>query len=222
MKRSLICVMLLLGSLAFSQSDEVLDRLYEDENAKTLETALIVLQAANILTEESGVEDANAFLLEEAGWGTRVLDDGEYISTGSFSLLVMKTFDLKSGLMYKLFPSRRYALKELIFQGYILGSPYPGDTMSSFNVIYAVSSLPTNENINADYKYDTIEVEPVESATEKIVEVDTDSEAIAETIVEGDTEPESAVETIVEADTEAEAEPEDTSEVEAGEEVTTP
>lgn len=132
---------------AFGQSDEILDKLYEQEDAQTLYSALIVLQATGDLSEDATTDDARAFL-EDSKWGKSILEDGEYITTGGFSLLVMEAFDLPHGLIYNIFPNKRYALKEMVYRSYILGSPYVSNTMSSFDVIYVLSSIPVSEELN--------------------------------------------------------------------------
>lgn len=152
MKKFLIIIVLLfLGMSLFGQSDEILDLLYENENAHTLYTSLLVLQAAGHLGFSASIEEAKSFL-EAKKWGLTILKDDEYITMGSFALLVMQSFDLSHGLMYSFLPIKRYALKELVYKNYILGHPYSSDIISSFDVVYAVSSLPIGDDINKDYQ----------------------------------------------------------------------
>ena len=152
MKKFVIILSLfLLSSFLYSQSDETLDKLYENENANTLYSALIVLQAAGFMDEASTISDVEMFL-ENEKWGKVILSEGEYISTGGFSLLVMEVFNLSHGVMYNFFPNKRYALKELMFKEYILGSPYVNDAITSFNVIYCIGALPIPEMINNNYQ----------------------------------------------------------------------
>lgn len=162
MKRYLLLVVIaLFCSFLTAQSDEILDKLYEEDNAKTLITSLLVLQASSHLTFNSTVDDAREYL-ETTKWGNSILEDGQYITKGGFALLVMKAFDLPHGIMYGLLPIRRYALKEMIFSEYILGNPYPNDIMGSFDVIYTLSSLTVNQDINKNY----IDVEFEEESSE--------------------------------------------------------
>ena len=162
MKKIVTTVLMVCLSFTLSaQSDEILDILYEDDNAQTIYTSLLVLQAAGILEESATVDEAKDYL-EGSSWGVTILEDEEYISAGSFSLLVMHTFDLPHGIMYNFLPIKRYALKELVFQKYILGNPYSHDIMSSFDVVYAVSSLPVSEDINKNY------TEPITEVTSEV------------------------------------------------------
>lgn len=149
-----IITMLFLSLSIFAQSDEILDILYDQDNAQTIYTSLLVLQAAGVLDLDADVDETRSFL-ESKTWGNTVLEDKEYISAGSFSLLVMESFNLSHGIVYNFLPTKRYALKELVFKKLILGNPYPNDTMSSFDVVYAISSLPVPENINKNYVDET-------------------------------------------------------------------
>ncbi|MDR1286165.1 MAG: hypothetical protein LBK08_01010 [Treponema sp.] len=47
------------------------------------------------------------------------------LTMGGLSLLMMKTFNLKGGLMYRLFPGVRYAYREMTRQGFLEGRAYP-------------------------------------------------------------------------------------------------
>lgn len=145
-----LITMLFLSLSLFAQSDEVLDVLYEQENAQTLITSLLVLQAAGAIDFDSNTDDAREYL-EGVSWGSTILEDVDYITAGSFSLLVMESFNLPHGLVYNFLPIKRYALKELVYQKLILGNPYPNDVMSSFDVVYVLSSLPVSEEINENY-----------------------------------------------------------------------
>ncbi len=192
-----IIAMLFISGFVFGQSDEILDKLYEMETAQTSYASLVVLQAAGHLTLDATVDDAMSYL-EGQKWGQSILKDGEEITTGSFSLLVMEAFDLPHGLIYNLLPIKRYALKEMVYNGYILGNPYPNDRISSFDVIYVLASIPVNEDINRNYvdpepepeleevmEETTVEIESVEvdSAEVEPVEVSESETVITEEVV---------------------------------------
>ena len=180
--------MLFISGFIFSQSDEILDKLYEMENAQTSYAALVVLQAAGHLTFDATVDDALAYL-DGQKWGKAVLKDGEEISKGSFSLLVMEAFDLPHGLMYNFLPIKRYALKEMVYNGYILGNPYPNDPISSFDVVYVLASIPVDEDINKNYvepeEEATMDAEPEVVVTESsVIEGATTTEGLSEVAIE--------------------------------------
>lgn len=151
MKRILLILILtFLSGFIFAQSDEALDELYSKKNAQTLYAALVTLQASGDLDDNATARDARLFL-EGSKWGRSVLKDGEFLTKGGFSLLIMQSFDLPKGLMYRILPSKRYALREMLFQEYILGNPYSSDPITSFDVIFTLSSLELDSSLNENY-----------------------------------------------------------------------
>lgn len=140
MKKVIFIFLIICSASLFAQSEEALDRLYSEDQAGTMTTALLVLQATGVLPE-TAEESSAQYYLDSVPWGASVLEDGEYISNGGFSLLLMNAFELSSGIMYNFFPNKRYALKEMLYKGIIKGKPYGRDKISSFNVIYALSTL---------------------------------------------------------------------------------
>lgn len=139
-KGTLLIFLFLLNTLLFAQSEEAMDILYSKDDADTVYTALIALQISGNLASDATVEDAVSFL-EGNKWGKKVLKDGNYLTKGGFSLMVMELFDLPRGVMYRIIPGKRYALREMMHMNYILGNPYVNDTISTFDVIYTLSSL---------------------------------------------------------------------------------
>ncbi len=142
MKKYLIITLLtIISGTVFAQSNDILDEFYAEKEAKTSHTALILLQIAGYLDDDATLNDAEIYL-ENTTWGGNVLKDGEFITVGGFSLMIMNLYkEIPRGVMYRLLPSRRYATKDLIYNGYILGNPYPNEKMTSFDVIFTLSSL---------------------------------------------------------------------------------
>lgn len=141
MKKGILLVFIyVFSSFLFGQSEEAMDVLYSKKDADTVYTALIALQISGNLASDATVDDAVSFL-DDKKWGKKVLKDGDFLTKGGFSLMVMELFDLPRGVMYRLIPSKRYALREMTHMKYILGSPYVNDGISTFDVIYTLSSL---------------------------------------------------------------------------------
>lgn len=147
MKKLLVFILLsLFSSILFAQSDEILDILYSKERAQVIYTAHIVLQASGDIGLEATIDDTKEFL-NSSRWGRSILKEGEFLTKGGFALLIMKSFDLPKGLFYRLFSTKRYALRDMVYNDYILGSPYVNEPISSFDVIYTISSLDLDSNI---------------------------------------------------------------------------
>ena len=115
-------VHLFLPALLFPQSNHIIDQLLQEEKATYGKAAYLVLTAADMVREEGSEEEAMR-RLEEEGLNPRNAGAGEPISLGVYSYLIMRAFSLGGGLFYSLFPSPRYASRELGFKGYIRENP---------------------------------------------------------------------------------------------------
>lgn len=139
--------LLLAGALAtfaaatvWSQSNEVMDALLAEEQATLGKTAYLVLSAAGLVDEAQSVEQAFASLLEKP-WGFATASPEDRVSLGSYASLVMRAFDMRGGLMYTLFPGRRYAAREFAYRDFIQGNTSPGRTLSGRDVTHVLGRV---------------------------------------------------------------------------------
>ena len=116
---TLVCV-----QHGFSQSNEVIDQLLEEEQATLGNTVYLVFLAADIAAEDWSV-DRSIQELQSRGWGFDDAATDTVVDLGSMSFLLMKTFGMRGGIMYSLFPGRRYAARELAFLGFVPGYASP-------------------------------------------------------------------------------------------------
>lgn len=117
------------GLLAFGQSNTVIDVLLEEEQATWGTTAYLVLSAAQLLPENASASEAVDNLTEK-GWYKETGTPEEQIKLGEFSHMLMKAFDVKGGIMYRLIPGPRYASRELYFKKIIRSHSSPYRTLS--------------------------------------------------------------------------------------------
>lgn len=127
MKRKTIVQILLFGAvhlflpaLLFPQSNHIIDQLLQEEKATHGKAAYLVFTAAGMMREEES-EDEAMKELGGAGLNTGGAGPEEPITLGKYSYLIMRAFSMGGGLFYSLFPSPRYASRELGFKGYIRG-----------------------------------------------------------------------------------------------------
>lgn len=113
-------VHLFLPVLLFPQSNHIIDQLLQEEKATYGKAAYLVFTAADMLREEESEEEAMK-RLEETGLNPQGAGGEDPISLGKYSYLIMRAFSMGGGLFYSLFPSPRYASRELGFKGYIRG-----------------------------------------------------------------------------------------------------
>ncbi|MBN1698222.1 MAG: hypothetical protein JW881_11970 [Spirochaetales bacterium] len=126
----LVCIMLLGGIFPLSaQSNEMLDELLSEESVSFGNAVYIVLAGAGLIGEGVSVEEAVGILLEQQ-WGIKGKSPEEPIHLDEYSFLLMKALMKGGGLMYTLFPSPRYAYRELDYRGLIEQPADPGRTVS--------------------------------------------------------------------------------------------
>jgi len=63
------------------------------------------------------------------------------IKLRDLSLLIMRAYGIQGGLMYRLIPSRRYAFRELVYNGVLEGSDDPSDNVTGKKLIEILSKL---------------------------------------------------------------------------------
>ena len=114
---SLFLIVFLPG-FAHAQSNEIIDRLLEQDTA-SYDAALYMVRTAAGETAEPPV----------------LSDNRRPISLGEYSHLLIEALDIPSGIMYRLFPGPRYAAREIAFYGFIRGSALPGRFISGSEVI---------------------------------------------------------------------------------------
>lgn len=115
-------LLLCIPVLTSAQSNEIIDNLIAETSASYGKAAFLVLSAAEIIPEDADEEEAWA-ALSERGWNPKNRAKDNPIFLGEFSYIVMEAFNIKGGVMYTLFPSPRYASRELGFKEYIKSDP---------------------------------------------------------------------------------------------------
>jgi hypothetical protein len=119
----LLCAMLLFSvTAAYGQSAAELESLLETGEITCSQAAYLVLAAAE--APQANPEAAFA-AAREKGWLPVKAESGDSITLSGLSLLMMKAFDLKGGLMYRFFPGGRYAYRTMTSRGFIEGRSYP-------------------------------------------------------------------------------------------------
>jgi len=139
--------LLLAGALAifatatvWSQSNEVIDALLAEEQATLGKAAYLVLTASGAVNESQSVEQAFA-ALQEKPWGFASAKPEDRVTLGSYASLVMRAFDMRGGLLYTLFPGKRYAAREFAYRDFIQGNTNPGRTLSGRELTHVLGRV---------------------------------------------------------------------------------
>ena len=147
MKKKLLCVSLALlcTTLAFTQSSEILSEiidsekatcaqisylpaLYESQNQEDSGSAQLGTMSASKLEKASTAETFNLLKSESYFDSADEADSQATIARTAF--VYMKALGIKGGLFYSLFPSPRYAFKELKAKGILPSETDPDMKLS--------------------------------------------------------------------------------------------
>ncbi len=108
----------------FSQSNELLDLILSETELSAPSAAYLLASAAGGDTAPDSRESAFSSMEERfAGMGTT-------ISAGEYALLLQEQFDLPRGLVSRIAPSPRYALRDLKFLNMIQGRAHTDTPIS--------------------------------------------------------------------------------------------
>jgi len=88
---------------------------------------------ASVRSDSSAGSNASQGGLEYAlanGWLPPATTPDEGITMGKLSLLIVKAFEIRGGLMYVIFPGPRYAFRTMVSRSFIQGAADPAMTVS--------------------------------------------------------------------------------------------
>ena len=141
MNKLCLFILLLLPGLLPAQSAGLardMDAALENETVSWALAARFVLPAAGFDLEgrEAAFREA-----AERGWLPKGAGPEGEPTLGGLSFLVMRAFDLKGGLFYRLFPGPRYAYRELAYRGLLLDQGGPSRKVSGFALLFLIGRL---------------------------------------------------------------------------------
>ena len=136
----LLLFALLAAGMSFGQSNELLDVLFEEPTTSLGQAAYLVLTASGRIPDDSSPADAAAALSGQ-GWSVPERSADEPLTLGEYSYLLMQAFELKGGVMYRIFPGPRYAGRELAYLELIKGDTSPYRTFSGEEAIGILGRL---------------------------------------------------------------------------------
>jgi hypothetical protein len=134
-----VALLMTAGSL-WGQSNEILDVLFEEPATSLGQAAYLILTASGRMPDDSSPADAAAALADQ-GWTVAERSADEPLTLGEYSYLLMQAFELKGGVMYRIFPGPRYAGRELAYLQLIKGDTSPYRTFSGEEAIGILGRL---------------------------------------------------------------------------------
>ena len=134
-------VFVFLAATAFGLTASDIEMLLDLEKMTCAQAAYYVLALALENPPANG-EAAFAYA-RERDWISAKAQSGGPVTMGYLSMLVMKAFDFKGGLMYRITGSPRYAFREMTDRGFISGRTYPGFTVSGEQFLQIAGNVLT-------------------------------------------------------------------------------
>ena len=128
------------GLPAAAQSNELLDQILDSPSLSFAQASYLALAAAQRLPDSATPEEA-AEAAAGTGWKLRPHGAGDPVTLGEYSFLLMKAFELKGGLFYRLLPGPRYAARELAYRRLLRGSGSPYRTLSGEEALGVLQRL---------------------------------------------------------------------------------
>lgn len=130
-KHGIIAIAFLLFSVLWApaQSNDVLDRILAEEQLTYASAAYLLLVATGKAPEETSSEQAVS-LAEQEGFALEGFGPADRLSLGQYSFMLMRAFQLPGGIMYRIVPGPRYAVREMEYAGVIQGTAIPGMALS--------------------------------------------------------------------------------------------
>lgn len=125
-------LLLLFGSVLIglpAQSNQLVDRMLEDEGADVADAVYMVLLSGDVIEESASPGEAVNYARQQ-GWLPEEVTGDDTITFGRFAFLIMQVHGERGGIMYSLIPSPRYAAREAVFKEWSLRSLPPGEEIS--------------------------------------------------------------------------------------------
>ena len=132
--------MLLVLSWASAQSNDVLDRILAEDPLTYGSAAYLLVTAAGKAPEGSTPEQAVS-LAEQEGFGFENMGVRDGLSTGQYSYMLMRAFQVPGGIWYRILPGPRYAAREMAYMGIIQGPSIPGMALSGNEALRMLERL---------------------------------------------------------------------------------
>lgn len=104
-----------------AQTAVEMDALLETQALTYSQAARFILPASGALADNVSADSAFGAAVDK-GWLPKTAAAGDTARLDAVALLLMKAFDLRGGLFYRLFPTARYAYRELSYKRIIQGT----------------------------------------------------------------------------------------------------
>lgn len=122
----------------FSQSAERISVLIEEQSITNAQASYLAASYLGLIQDEDSDSDAFNKLLDSGYFKSGEVENS-LITYSTLAYIYTKALDIKGGLFYSLFPSKRYAFNELKAQGIIPANCDPSDKVTGRDSITVFS-----------------------------------------------------------------------------------
>ena len=134
-----IFLLFVLPAVLSAQTAARIERLLETEAVTYGQVAQFLLEAAGVLGYTAAAE---AFrYAEERQWLPGDASPSAEARLDGVALLIMRSFDIRGGIMYSLFRNARYAYRELVYLDVIHGRISPSMAVSGDLLLFMVGRI---------------------------------------------------------------------------------
>lgn len=137
-------VVFLIAAAAFGQAAEKIDKILETERATFGHAAYLIQTALNDGSDGLDFETAfDRFKSEHENLIRDSVTSEDVIPIKTYAFLLMKVFDIKGGMMYRIYPCPRYAYRDLQYLGVIQDKKNPDAVMSGASLLQILGRIDT-------------------------------------------------------------------------------
>ena len=134
----------LIAAAAFGQAAEKIDKILETERATFGHAAYLIQTALNDGSDGLDFETAfDRFKSEHENLIRDSVTSEDAIPVKTYAFLLMKLFDIKGGMMYRIYPCPRYAYRDLQYLGVIQDKKNPDAVMSGASLLQILGRIDT-------------------------------------------------------------------------------
>lgn len=135
-----IAVILFAGISAYAQSAQKIDSILASKKITAGHAAYLVLTALDAIPDDADFESAFG-KMQENRWLPKVKTADDILSFKKYAFLLMKAFNIKGGMMYRIHPCPRYAYRDLRAISVIRGKTDPDMLVSGTAALQMIGRI---------------------------------------------------------------------------------
>ncbi len=124
----------------YAQSAEIIDNIIESQGISYGEASYLAALGTGLADDEADIQTAFT-IMSSRDFNKNSKTADQPATLGEFAYLLMESLEIKGGLMYSLFPSPRYAVRELVYLGIIDFEAHPGNKLRGTDALNMLSEL---------------------------------------------------------------------------------